>query len=210
MKKVFSIILLVLIFIVLIFNIVSIFEFSFFGFRIFKVATGSMEPTITVNSIIVVKETNDINVGDIITYRDSNGYTTHRIVEKTEETITTKGDANNVSDDPITTESVIGKVVLYINIFGFIAYLLQNPIMWFLLLLIGILVLFIIPVKIPHLKKIKKEEKKEIDNIEEKIEEIVSEEKAKKQEKVDNKKILKETEKTEEKPIRKNRFSKYY
>ena len=76
MKKVFSVILLVLIFIVLLFNIVSIFEFSFFGFRIFKVATGSMEPTLAINSIIVVKKTNDLNIGDIITFQDSRGYTT--------------------------------------------------------------------------------------------------------------------------------------
>ena len=98
MKKVLSIILIVLIFILLLFNIVSIFEFSFFGFRIFKVATGSMEPTLSINSIIVVKKTDDLNIGDIITFQDSRGYTTHRIVEMNEDSITTKGDANNVKD----------------------------------------------------------------------------------------------------------------
>jgi len=202
MKKVLSIILIVLIFILLLFNIVSIFEFSFFGFRIFKVATGSMEPTLTINSIIVVKKTDDLNIGDIITFQDSRGYTTHRIVEMNEDSITTRGDANNVKDTPITREAVIGKVLIYFNIFGFLGYLLKNPVMWFLLLLIGLLVIFIIPVKIPHLKKVNVKE-----NIEE-IEKIVEKEAEEKQEIVAKKEKTKKKEKVKTKG--KNRFSKYY
>ena len=199
MKKVFSIVLLVLILIVLLFNIVSIFEFSFFGYRVFKVATGSMEPTLSINSIILVKQTDDLNVGDIITYRDSRGYTTHRIIEMNEDSIITKGDANNVTDTPITTESVIGKVLFYVNIFGFIVYFLQNPVVWILILLIGLLVLLLVPVKIPHLKKVDKKEKKdkkEAEIIQEIVDKIETTD-----EEVNNKK---------KKSKGKNRFSKYY
>ena len=79
---------------------------------------------------------------------------------------------------------------------------LKNPVMWFLLLLIGLLVIFIIPVKIPHLKKVNVK-----DNIEE-IEKIVEKEAEEKQEIVAKKEKTKKKEKVKTKG--KNRFSKYY
>ncbi len=195
MKKVLSIILIILIVLVLLFNIVSIFEFSFFGFRVFKVATGSMEPTITVGSVIVVKKTDDLEMGDIITYQDSRGYTTHRIVDITEESITTRGDANPINDEPITRESVIGKVIVHLNIFGFIVYFFKNPVSWILIFLIGVLLLFIVPVKIPHQKLVKKEKIEDKNKTEEK-EEIKDKEE--------------EISKVKKKTKKKNRFAKYY
>ena len=40
---------------------------NFFGYTIFQVITGSMEDTIKINDIVIVKLTDEVEVGDIIT-----------------------------------------------------------------------------------------------------------------------------------------------
>lgn len=81
------------------------------GYSIFCVATGSMEPTISQNDIIIVKKSDDYKVDDIITFVKGKDYITHRIVSINEETVTTKGDANNAVDVAISKDKIIGKVV---------------------------------------------------------------------------------------------------
>ena len=85
--------------------------FDFFGYSIFSVATGSMEPTLKQNDIILIKKEKDYNVDDIVTYENEGNYITHRIVTKRGKDLVTKGDANNTKDVPITIDDVIGKMV---------------------------------------------------------------------------------------------------
>ena len=87
---------------------------NYFGYRIFEVASGSMEPTLQINDILLVKvNEKDIKNNDIIAYKEKDKDTviTHRIIDINNETIMVKGDANNTMDSPITKEQVIGKVV---------------------------------------------------------------------------------------------------
>ena len=84
--------------------------FEAFGYSFFNVATGSMEPAISQNDIIVVEKTDDYEVGDIVTFEKDGNFITHRIVLITEDLITTKGDANNTSDVSIKRDLIIGKV----------------------------------------------------------------------------------------------------
>ena len=87
---------------------------NYFGYRIFEVASGSMEPTLQINDILLVKvNEKDINKNDIIAYKEKDKDTiiTHRIIDINNETIMVKGDANNTMDSPITKDQVIGKVV---------------------------------------------------------------------------------------------------
>lgn len=105
-----------IIIIVLIYNIIQVgilnkSYMNIFGYSVFQVKTGSMSSTMEVGDIIIVKLTKDVLENDIITYEKDNILITHRIIEKQEEDIIAKGDANNSADDPITTEEVIGKVV---------------------------------------------------------------------------------------------------
>ena len=85
--------------------------FDMFGYSLFSVATGSMEPTIKQNDIIVVHKQNNYKVDDIVTFKSEKAYVTHRIVTKRGNTIVTKGDANNTKDVAIERKDIIGKVV---------------------------------------------------------------------------------------------------
>lgn len=82
-----------------------------FNYSFFKVATGSMEPTISENDIIVVKNNMEYKVNDIITYKENDAYITHRIISINGELLTTKGDANNTNDEPINSSAVLGVVI---------------------------------------------------------------------------------------------------
>lgn len=82
-----------------------------FGYTYFVVASGSMSGTIEVDDVIFVKITDDVKVGDIITYKNDEGdIITHRLVDINGDRYIAKGDVNNVSDDAIKKENIIGKV----------------------------------------------------------------------------------------------------
>ena len=99
---------------------------SFFGYSLFEVQTGSMSGTIEVGDWIVVKETNDIELDDIITYKQGDEFTTHRVIEKYNDTYVTKGDVNNTKDEPITDKEIVGKVVKILPHFGILRKTLFN------------------------------------------------------------------------------------
>ena len=89
MKKTLNIscfIILSIVIILNLFSIISIHVFrkdyiDFFGYTYFEVQTGSMNPTIKVNDIIIVKIDGKYKEGDIITYKINDSFITHRIVE---------------------------------------------------------------------------------------------------------------------------------
>lgn len=85
------------------------------GYTVFRVITGSMSDTIKPQDIVIVKITDDIEINDIITYKKESDFITHRVIDKNEKQIITKGDANTSEDKPITTQDVVGKVVFIIN-----------------------------------------------------------------------------------------------
>lgn len=85
------------------------------GYTVFRVITGSMADTIKPQDIVIVKITKDVEINDIITYKSNDDFITHRLIDKTEENLITKGDANTSEDTPISNEDVVGKVVYIIN-----------------------------------------------------------------------------------------------
>ena len=98
---------------------------SLFGYRIFHIVTGSMEPTLETGGNVVVKKVdpNTLEVGDIITFqsKDLQIYgqaNTHRIIEIQHGNdgicFVTKGDANQREDIlKVEASDVYGKVVFY-------------------------------------------------------------------------------------------------
>jgi signal peptidase len=129
---------------------------SIFGYSMFRVMTGSMEPAITTDSLIVTHETDpaDLEPGDIITFYSSDpmldgAVNTHRIVSVTQEAdgqyvFVTRGDANNVDDHYETrAEDVIGQVVFISHFLGLLIRLLSNPLVFVPIILLPLAVLLI-------------------------------------------------------------------
>ena len=100
---------------------------SFFGYATFEVQTGSMRPTIEAGDWIIVKVTDDIKIGDIVTYSKNDEFITHTVIESYKGTYITKGDANNTKDEPITKDQIVGKVTKTLKHFGIFRKTLFNP-----------------------------------------------------------------------------------
>ena len=87
---------------------------TIFGYTVFKIATGSMEPTINIGSRVIIKLTNDIKDNDIIVYKKDLDYVCHRVEKINKNGVICKGDNNNVEDDEISKSNIIGKVIFII------------------------------------------------------------------------------------------------
>ena len=101
---------------------------NYFGYTFFEVASGSMEPALHINDVVLVKITNDsLNTGDIIAFNSENAVITHRILFMDGDIITVKGDNNNVVDKPITRNQIIGKVIKIFPEMGIWKKVLTDP-----------------------------------------------------------------------------------
>ena len=147
MKKKAYTVLIVVFTIILIINIFSILNLSFFGFRIYKIGSGSMEPYLKVNDYIIVKRKKNYNVGNVVTYKKSNEYITHRIKSIDGDTVITQGDSNNIEDQPINKKDIIGGLVYKSHGLSIIFYSLNKPILWVLLFIVGLFITILIPDK---------------------------------------------------------------
>ena len=130
LKRILYILVIVILGIIIILNLCSLSNMSLFGYRIFKIATGSMEPYLKVGDVVLIKDYDEYKVSDVITYKKDNAYITHRILYSEGNEIVTRGDANNTNDEPIKKDSVVGKVILKLPIVTFVTYLTGNPIIW--------------------------------------------------------------------------------
>lgn len=142
MKKVLSIILVILLLpilfvcvVILINSIIRPNEVpSFFGWKPFIVLSGSMETEIYSGDIAVVKEIepSKLKVGDIIAFKNDDIVITHRIVKIIDDDGTTKyvtkGDNNNTEDrDYVLPENVEGLYKFKISKLGNFAIFIQTP-----------------------------------------------------------------------------------
>ncbi len=121
-RKVLNIVIYMMIFVILILLLYSIIQrkttgekyTNLFGYTFLEVVTGSMSGTIEIGDGVIVKLTSDIKEKDIIVYKKEEILITHRLIKMEDNSLLTKGDANNVQDDPITKDVVIGKVIFVI------------------------------------------------------------------------------------------------
>jgi signal peptidase len=98
-----------------------------FGYGAAVVLTGSMEPTIHVNDVILVAEQPTYAENEIAVYQSGSILVVHRILDITDGMVTTKGDANNAPDAPVELSAVKGKVVGVIPGVGSIVKILKTP-----------------------------------------------------------------------------------
>lgn len=128
---------------------------SIMGYRVFTVATGSMEPVYNVNDVILVKkiDTKNIKIGDDITYlyesRGKQMIITHRVIgfEKDSDgnvKYILKGINNEVEDDPVGANQIYGKVIGKVYIINFINHVVKNIYGFFFLVFLPlVLVIFL-------------------------------------------------------------------
>ena len=78
------------------------------------ITSGSMWPALKKGDMVLIKGIygkDEFGVGDIVVYKNLQGFTIHRVEEKLANTVITKGDANTTLDTPVKYEDIIGKTV---------------------------------------------------------------------------------------------------
>ena len=101
---------------------------NYFGYTFFEVASGSMEPALKVNDVVLVKITKEnLQERDIIAFKVDDVVITHRILFVDGDIITVKGDHNDVVDKPITKAQVIGKIIKIFPELGVWKKVLTDP-----------------------------------------------------------------------------------
>ena len=79
------------------------------------IGSGSMEPTVFVNDLLLIKSEASYRSGDIITYvSPRGGLITHRVKEVSDYGYIAQGDSNNIPDEEISKQRALGKVVFVI------------------------------------------------------------------------------------------------
>lgn len=111
MKNIFKIIF-DIIFIILIVGLCGYFALRLFGIaQIYKIETGSMEDNIHAGDYILIYKKKSYKIGEVVTFKKDDYFVTHRIIKKNGNKIITKGDANNIEDEEISNDVIVGKVI---------------------------------------------------------------------------------------------------
>lgn len=88
------------------------------------ITSGSMWPELKKGDLVFIQgiDPKTIQVNDIIVYANDpstgsgqGGFTIHRVIELKEDTLITKGDANNIADKPVKYEDIIGRLLKISN-----------------------------------------------------------------------------------------------
>ncbi len=128
---------------------------SILGHSLFRVVSGSMEPAIKENDMIVVRQcgAGEVKTGDIISFysRDpalNSAVNTHRVTAIEDEdgtrVFTTKGDANPVEDKyTVGEKELIGVVVFHSALLGGLSRLVSNPVVFVPLIAVPLLAILL-------------------------------------------------------------------
>ena len=140
-----------------------------FGYGMSVVLSGSMESRLSVDDLVIIKATDNYKVNDIVLFQDGNSLVIHRIIEIDGDTVTTKGDANNVADEPINKSQIKGVLVYDIAGLGAVVNILKQPVSVFIILAAAFLLTEF------SYRKEKDTDTEELDEIKKMIEELKKE-----------------------------------
>lgn len=98
-----------------------------FGYGVTNVLSGSMEPTFSKGALLLVRQSQQVQVGDIVVYQSGRVLVVHRIVALDGDTVTAQGDANNGPDEPFDKENIRGVVVGWLPHGGEMVDFLKSP-----------------------------------------------------------------------------------
>lgn len=133
------------------------------------VMSGSMEPTLSVDDLVIVEKEEKYNIGDIVIYQTNNNLIIHRIIEIDDKEFIAKGDFNNTEDTKQDIDVIKGKMIVAIPKVGYIVYLLKKPVVTISLVVISLLLL-----EISYRSK-EKEDQKEIEKLKKEINKLKNE-----------------------------------
>ena len=140
-----------------------------FGYGAAVVLSGSMEPAIMVDELILVKADDSYDVGEVVVFQTGKILVVHRLVAVDGETVVTRGDANNTNDQPIGIDQVKGKVIAHIPHVGKMVRLLKTPAATLLLIIAAVLT-----VELPYRKE-KESKEEELERIKAEIRRLKAE-----------------------------------
>lgn len=160
-KTIFKVIKTVLIiFLVLILGIICIQRITgnkvnIMGYTMYTVISESMKPEYEVGDLFLSKKVdnmNELKVGDDIVYLGkvgdyANKTITHRIIRMGKEKITTKGINNPIEDASIDFEQVQGKVIRRLPILSLFSKLMNNSVLFYIIVFIPFAILVFLDVK---------------------------------------------------------------
>ena len=100
-----------------------------FGYFTAIIGSGSMKPALSVNDFLFIKSAPAYETGDIVTYvSPRNSLVTHRITSLSEQGYVTQGDANNIPDEAVSGQRILGKVVYVLPGIGELIHGILSPI----------------------------------------------------------------------------------
>ena len=119
---------------------------SILGKKAFVIVSGSMIPEIQIGDVVIIKDDNNVKVGDIIAFRRESTVIVHRIIHELNVNgnvmYQTKGDNNNVADSELVEKSSIeGICIGKIPYIGKALMFLYNNLTVVIVIIIVILVL---------------------------------------------------------------------
>ena len=98
-----------------------------FGWGASVVLSGSMEPALSVGDLLIVRQADAYQPGDIVVYQAERMAVVHRLVSVDAQSAVTKGDANPSQDKPIPVSAIKGRVVSAIPLIGYLVWALKSP-----------------------------------------------------------------------------------
>ena len=156
-----------------------------FGYSIQRVTSGSMEPALHVQDVILskkVSDKDDLKVGDIITFqggsRFDNNRVTHRIIvepfkdDEGDWVVVTMGDANEIDDGPIKLQDIESKMVCKLDVLRWLYSFFFSPWGLIVFILLMILIFFDEVMNIIHIVTGKYEDEEDPESIGEIIKRI--------------------------------------
>ena len=98
-----------------------------FGYGVTAVLSGSMEPVLSVNDLVIVHAQETYEPGDIVVYQSGHMLVLHRLVALEDGMAVTQGDANNMPDPPIAVSAIKGKAIAQAPGLGAVGLFLKTP-----------------------------------------------------------------------------------
>lgn len=98
-----------------------------FGVGTAVVLSGSMEPTLSIDDLIIVRSCESYEVGDVVVYQSGSMLVVHRIISIDGTTVITQGDANNADDGEMDISLIKGVVIGRVKNAGALVRLLKSP-----------------------------------------------------------------------------------